>query len=175
MSAQKAAKVYAQAILKTALEDWLAGLQQVQRALHRQPDLLPKLDDPGTSPSAKEALLGQVLPRNARPEVRNFVRLLVRENDLKLLDDILVELEGVLEEVGAAVRTAEVTTAVPLSPEDRAALEAQLVKRFGNNLVFEYTVDPSVIGGVRVRVGDRVIDGTVAGRLNAMRERLMGG
>ncbi|MDQ7028962.1 MAG: ATP synthase F1 subunit delta [Ardenticatenia bacterium] len=175
MSAQKEAKLYAQAVLKTALEEWLAGLQHVQRALHQQPDLLPRLDDPGTSPAAKESLLAHILPREARPEVHNFVRLLVREHDLKFLDDVLAELEGVLEGAGAALRTAEITTAVPLSAEDRAALEAELVKQFGDSLLFEYTVDPSVIGGVRVRVGDRVIDGTIAGRFNAMRERLLGG
>jgi F-type H+-transporting ATPase subunit delta len=65
-----------------------------------------------------------------------------------------------------------VTSAVPLTEAERAALRAKLVDRFGTELEFQFEVDPELIGGVRLRVGDQVIDGSVAGRLAALRDRL---
>nr|WP_290668158.1 ATP synthase F1 subunit delta [Ardenticatena sp.] len=174
MSAQKTAKIYAQAILQTALEDWLTGIQKVRRLLEENPELLTELEDAGKPPAEREKRLAGVLPKDLKPEVANFVRLLVRNNDLNLLDAIVATLDEILEQTGAHVRTAEITTAVELSPEEKAKLEEKLTAQYGEGLIFEYKVDPAVLGGVRVRIGDHLIDATVAGRLNALRERLVG-
>lgn len=174
MSDRGTVNTYAQAILNTALEEWVATLRSVERNLDRNPDVVPALDDPNTAASVKEEKLKQVLPSDVPQEVNNFLRLLVRQSDVHLLEDIVIELQDILEEAGAIVRTAQVTTAVELAPEEREKLERRLMREHGDTLVFEYKVDPSVIGGVRVRIGDHLIDGTVAGRLSALRERLVG-
>lgn len=154
---------YARAILKEALSSWLENLRVAQRALHN-----------GAAPEAlaDPAKLALVLPANVRPEVRRFVQLLVREDDLDQLPAIIHELESLYAEGGKAL-TAVVTSAVEMTPEERDTLETKLRQRFGQDLLFEYEVDASLLGGVRVQVGDLVIDGSVAGRLGAMRKHIV--
>ena len=67
---------------------------------------------------------------------------------------------------------ARVVSAVPLTGAEKETLQTKLAERFGPDLEFEFAVDPSLIGGIHLRVGDQVIDGTVAGKLAAMREHL---
>ena len=67
-------------------------------------------------------------------------------------------------------RTAAVESSVELSPEERRNIEAQLASRYGRGLTISYQVDPSLIGGVRIKVGSDVYDGSVAGRLHALQE-----
>ena len=67
---------------------------------------------------------------------------------------------------------AEVTVAVPLTAEQADRLRAALSRQVGREVGLQVNVDPAVIGGVRVRLGDEVIEGTVAGRLAAAERQL---
>jgi F0F1-type ATP synthase delta subunit len=66
----------------------------------------------------------------------------------------------------------QLTTAVPLTTAEEDTLRANLAKRFGSDLEFEFKVDAALIGGVHLRVGDQVIDGSVAGKLASLRDSL---
>lgn len=70
--------------------------------------------------------------------------------------------------------SADVTSAVPLTDAERNVLELRLRARFGDGLPISYRVDPAILGGLAVRVGDRYIDGSVAARLGQLRQRLTG-
>jgi ATP synthase F1 delta subunit len=65
-----------------------------------------------------------------------------------------------------------VTSAVPLTSAEEDALRAKLLDRFGPDLEFQFDVDTSLIGGIYLRVGDQVVDGSIAGKLAALRDRL---
>jgi F-type H+-transporting ATPase subunit delta len=65
-----------------------------------------------------------------------------------------------------------VTVARPLDDEQKARLQAVLSEKLSRQLTLQVLVDPTVLGGARVRVGDEVIEGTVAGRLTAARQQL---
>jgi ATP synthase F1 delta subunit len=67
---------------------------------------------------------------------------------------------------------AEIVSAAALSEPEQEQLRRQLSEQFGEGLVFSFRVDPSLLGGLRVRVGDRLIDTSIASRLNALRESL---
>ena len=69
---------------------------------------------------------------------------------------------------------ATVTSAVPLTDDQLARLEQSLGVTAGRRIRFDSIVDPSVLGGVRVQIGDDVIDGSVASRLNDLRQKLAG-
>jgi ATP synthase F1 delta subunit len=70
------------------------------------------------------------------------------------------------------VRVARVISAVPLTEEEKQQVQERLIKRFGGDLEFDFRVDPQILGGLIVKVGDEVIDGSLAGKLAAMRAQL---
>jgi F0F1-type ATP synthase delta subunit len=66
----------------------------------------------------------------------------------------------------------EVTTAVPMEADQRRVLEQKLTAQYGGNLAYTYHVDNTILGGMIVRVGDKLIDGSVASRLAALKQTL---
>jgi ATP synthase F1 delta subunit len=67
---------------------------------------------------------------------------------------------------------AEITSAVELSADEQEQIRRSLAKQYGEGLVFAFEVDPSLLGGLRVRVGDRLMDNSVASRLSKLRESI---
>jgi F-type H+-transporting ATPase subunit delta len=72
------------------------------------------------------------------------------------------------------VETARVTTAVPLGPSERELIGVRLSARTGKRVRLEESVDPSILGGVLVQIGDQIIDDSVRGRLEQLRRTLAG-
>ena len=167
----KAAKAerYAQAAFQALIERWQAAFAEVTEALGNDQELYSQLMD-GSRPFAeRESALEKVMPPNAPPEFVNLLKLLVQEGDL----DLLPELPGALSSVATSQRQpvrAEVTSAVELTDGEKDSLRKALAQQFGRELVFSFRVDPSLMGGLRVRVGDRLIDTSVASRLASLRE-----
>jgi F-type H+-transporting ATPase subunit delta len=111
--------------------------------------------------------LGRQLKSSAEGLVREVAGKLDLEGVKRSLSDI--------EEADRRGRVeADVTSAVPLTDAERSKLEDRLHSRFGGDLQIRYRVEPSIIGGMIVRVGDRYIDGSVASRLGQLREALAG-
>jgi F-type H+-transporting ATPase subunit delta len=76
------------------------------------------------------------------------------------------------QQAQAAGTVARVRSAVPLTKEERAVLKERLRKRFGQEFLLQLEVDPALIGGVVVGVRDQIIDGSVASKLDALKEHL---
>lgn len=74
------------------------------------------------------------------------------------------------EEISGA--HAEVVSALPLTPEEQETVKRDILSRMGNQATVAFRVDPSILGGLVVRVGDKVLDGSMAGRLETMRQGL---
>jgi F0F1-type ATP synthase delta subunit len=102
---------------------------------------------------------------------RDLVRQAAEKVDLKGVKEAL----EAIEHSGAAERLeAEVTSVVPLTDGERAALEGRLRARYGSGLPIHYRLDPAILGGLVVRVGDRMVDGSLATRLNQLRQNIAG-
>lgn len=78
----------------------------------------------------------------------------------------------VVEGKNLAGGSAEVTSALPLTPEEKEAIKEDVLSRIGGHATVTFRVDPSILGGLVVRVGDKVLDGSVAGQLEHMRQSL---
>jgi F-type H+-transporting ATPase subunit delta len=162
-------QTYAQAIFEQATLSWLLPLKEFAKCI--EPADMEALDRPGTPFSKKQEILARAMPSNATNEVRNFLSLIASRSEMYLLPNIIQALERMAQH-GPLRAIATVTSAIALTDAEKKALEDKMRRRFGQDLAFVYEVDPSILGGVVVRIGDKVIDGSVSGRLAALREKL---
>jgi F-type H+-transporting ATPase subunit delta len=163
---------YAHGLYKAATESWLAQLGRVSDGLKANPALRLALDDPATEFTDKVARLAILLPADTDREVRSFLSLLISRNEIKLLDRIIDEFERQVKG-GVAPLVAEITAAVALTAEERATLEQRIRAGYGPDVQFKYTVNPEILGGLIIRVGDKILDGSVATRLSRLREQIV--
>lgn len=101
------------------------------------------------------------------------VRELSAAHDPTLQREVLKSLDGMLK-MGTQ-NVAIVTSAIELTSAEKTAVEQKLRAKFNASLTFDYQVNVALLGGVLVKVGDKIIDGSLASKLNAMRETLLGG
>jgi F-type H+-transporting ATPase subunit delta len=156
-----------------ALDDVEDELFRFSRIVSSSAELRAALTDRAASASAKAELLRSLLGGRAHPAtVRLVTRLVTRPRGRSL--------EGGLEALSklAAERrdrmVAVVISAVPLSDRHKERLGAALSKLYGRQMHLNLDVDPEVLGGISVRVGDEVVNGTIADRLDEVTRRMAG-
>lgn len=170
------ARRYATAIFELAqeeggLDEWVARVESVRQVL-TDPGLAALLDNPTVSPrrrlDALDAVGAGVL--GGEPGL-NLARLLVEARRASLIDEIAGELAHLVDASAGRVR-ALVTTAIELSAPEAERLQKDLSARLGQEVRLEVRVDPAIIGGLVLQVGDRVTDASVASRLRQLRRAL---
>jgi F-type H+-transporting ATPase subunit delta len=158
---------YAQAVFSLALERWLASLKTVQDRLVDDPALAGRLADDGRTFGERQKEMDALMPANTEQIFRKFLYTLLENGDISLLGEVLAELER-MSSGGAHVQTARVTTAIVLSDKQKEEFRQKLRQKYDDNLEFVFSINPAIIGGVIVQVGDKVMDGSVSARLQAM-------
>ena len=169
------ARPYAEAAFRMAREHnafpaWSQTLGLVS-GVAADPQMAAALDNPQLTAADKEALLLKVCGERIDPLGRNFVRVLVEADRIAVLPQITTMFEA-LKDAAEGVAKARIETAFPLSDAELADITAALEKHFGKRIEATVTVDPELIGGARITVGDTVIDGSVQAKLEAMATRL---
>jgi F-type H+-transporting ATPase subunit delta len=117
-----------------------------------------------------EKILGKVV---ARP-VLNLIGLMIRRGRVDELPRVAAEFRR-LDNARQGITIATATSAAPLAKDEIKALTQRMEKFTGGRVELEVQVDPSLLGGLVVRVGDRLIDGSVRGRLERLRNQLVSG
>lgn len=115
------------------------------------------------------------LPEDAPREVRNLILALGRDGNLDRLPTVVTAFEQMTRRGGARPLTAEVTSAVELSPQQRERITDQLKARYGPDLELRFNVDESLIGGLIIRIGDQVLDTSLRTRMAAIQRNMMTG
>jgi F-type H+-transporting ATPase subunit delta len=134
------------------------------------PALRQALDDRNAPVSVRQQLVDDLLDAKAEPLTVQLARRAVASasRSFELTIEEYLRLAAATRQRQVAV----VTVARPLDDEQKARLQAVLSEKLSRQLTLQVLVDPTVLGGARVRVGDEVIEGTVAGRLTAARQQL---
>ncbi len=176
MKREAAARRYAQAAFTIALEQdhlegWAEDLRYIE-ALAAQPEVLGLLESSRVRPEQKERLLQAGLA-GVGPLALNLARILVNKGRLALAAQIREEFDRLVDE-HRGIAHARVVTAVSLSDDEKLAVERRLSQITGKQVVVEAEVDPSVIGGLVARIGDRLIDGSTRTQLLDLRRKLSG-
>lgn len=165
------ARPYAEAVFQLAdskgtLAQWSAMLSRAA-AIAADPDMLRTMGDPAVSADQLYGLFASLVGEVMFAESQNLVRVLIENRRLALLPEIRGIYEKLKDEREGVVE-AQIGTAFALEGEALAALVADLEKRFKRRIQPIVRIEPELIGGVRVQVGDEVIDGSVRGKLAAM-------
>ncbi|HEY0778879.1 MAG TPA: ATP synthase F1 subunit delta [Gemmatirosa sp.] len=168
---------YAETLLALArragdVAGWGRMAQEVVDATNADPRLRLFLESPRIAAEHKTEMLARALQdRYPRMFVRFFQTLVVKGRQ-RLLGEIVAEYQALVDEAQGRVH-ARVTLATAPSEADEAALAVSLSRVLGKQVVPHVSVDPAILGGVIVRVGDSVMDGSVRRRLATLRRSLL--
>jgi F-type H+-transporting ATPase subunit delta len=165
------ARPYAEAAFKLAREnDNVAGWSDMLGlvdAVVRDERVASRIGDPSVDDRALEGLILGILGDRLDGQGRNFVQVLIQNHRLELVPYIVALYEELRREYEGVVE-ARLISALPITDEQVRPLLAALEKKYGRKVNAQVEVDPQLIGGARIIVGDKVIDATVRGRLDAM-------
>jgi F-type H+-transporting ATPase subunit delta len=171
---------YATALLDIAKSqnsiDWISSdVDSILALLSESPDLKQLITSPLVSVDAQKSVMGRILGDQANPVFKNFIMVLIDRRRIVLLEGICKEFQAKLRELNQAV-LAEVTSAAPLSDAQRQSIFEKVTAMTGARHVdLEAKVDPTLIGGVIIKVGSQVIDASLQGQLRQIGLRLAKG
>lgn len=168
---------YAEAAFEVALRDgtvetWRRELEVASGTL-ASAELADVLANPATPLDQRVDAADRIFAGLSR-QVRNLVLLLVRRGRIEQLPRVAAEFARLDDRRNGLVH-ATATSAAPLGPDEIRSVTARLEALTGGRVVLETAVDPDLLGGIVVRVGDRLIDGSVRGRLERLRNQLASG
>lgn len=172
------ARRYAEAAFEIAerdgsVEKWLTQLGIVASAVSDS-DVVYRLEDPHVPLEARVDALHKVLGPEMLPQLGNLIRLVMRRRRVEVLPQIAREFRRLYNRQAGIVE-ARAVSALELNDSERAALQSRLETMTGKKVELETSVDPSILGGIQVRIGDTLYDGSVRGRLERLRSKLAAG
>ncbi len=149
-----------------------SDLHTINQTIESNPDLNHALSHPSYSATQKRALLKEIFMGQVQELTLRLLDLLVNRRRLELLPSIETAYTKLLNEKRNTA-TAQLISSEELSESNLADIKARLNEYLGKNLSLETVVDPSLIAGFVLRIGDQVIDGSLKGRLNNIEKVLL--
>jgi F-type H+-transporting ATPase subunit delta len=121
---------------------------------------------------AKHAVIEKIVERlGASKIIRNFLFVLADNRRTQLIPEVIAAFHQVIRQ-RQGVAEAEVSSAIELSAAQKKEMGATLARLTGKKIETKYALDPALLGGAVVRIGDTIYDGSLRSRLNEMRARL---
>lgn len=144
----------------------------ITRTLHTLRDAAERLGG-ASNGEAVEQRINAVLPADAPRELRNVLLALANDGQLTLLPHVARAFERYAEAASQEELEGDVTSAVELDEAQRAKITEELRARYGAALDLRFQVDPSLIGGLIIRIGDQVLDNSLRARLSAIQRNML--
>jgi len=168
---------YARAVFEIALEKkeldrWQSDLSKMA-SLVKDADIMQMLENPKIKFEDKARLLSESLT-DINPLALNLLYLLITRGGLGILGGITSEYQRLFDSY-RGIEQAEVITAVPLMDKEKQTLERQLEAVVGKDVALKPEVDPSLLGGIVVKIGGKLLDGSTRSRLSDLKRELVGG
>lgn len=175
----RVARRYALALLIAAkggemLEVIARDLDRVGEVIEVSPEFRLLLRNPVVTPRKKTAVLEELFERGLGKETMTFLRLLVQKGREEHLPEVIEQFRVLLDDMRGIVAV-EVTSAVALSRDQERRLQKELEQYTGKQVRMDPKLDNSIRGGIVARIGDTVIDGSIAHQLDLLREHMAEG
>lgn len=176
--AKLVSKTYGEALFETAMEnqrgeEFLEEIQKILQVLEENPQFDKLMNHPGISKQEKVCVIEKVFQGRVSDELTGFLKVVVDKERYKELPSIFQYFIDRVKEV-SGVGVAHITTAVELSDEQKAATLARLLEITSyQRIESDFQVDASLIGGMVIRIGDRVVDSSIRTKLNDLTKQLL--
>jgi F-type H+-transporting ATPase subunit delta len=169
---------YARALVDVILEQKIDGdtarqqLKAIAAAVHESAELRKVWESPAISPEQKRAVLDAITQQiGVLKPIRNFIAVLIDHRRIAMLDDMVRQFEVELD-AQLGFTEAQISSARPLAANEKRELEGRVERLTGKKVRAHYLSQPELLGGVLVRVGSTIYDGSVRGQLEKMRQEL---
>jgi F-type H+-transporting ATPase subunit delta len=174
MAVTTSIKRYSQAVFEIALEsnklkEWQSNLAKIAKLVEVD-EFVGLAGNPKVPFDMKTKLVQEILGKT-NPMVLNLVYLLISKGKLKTANLISEEYDRLLNE-HYGIKSAEVTTAIPLDNVEKEKLSQNLETLIGKKVSMQVQVDPDILGGFIARIDDSLIDGSIRNRLELLKKRL---
>ncbi len=146
-------------------------LMAVRNAMESRPKLLNLLQSPLITRDEKRSLIEGILGPQSSGLSKQFLNLLVDKNRTDLFPFIVDRLQGVIRKK-QGIQEATVVTARELHSSIIQLLEKALEKSTGKKMIIQSEVDPAILGGIQIRMGNQMIDGSIRSKLNTLETQL---
>lgn len=171
------ARNYAETLLELArragdLRGWGQAVDDVADAMQNDRTLRLFLESPRVSAAQKNKILGRAFEGQLPSLLVRYLQALVSHRRQMLLPEIAREYHDLVDQVEGRLH-ASVTVAQEPADRERRSIAKELSRAFGKEVVPHFTVNPAILGGLVVRVGDTVLDGSVRRRLATLRMRML--
>ncbi|MEN2767298.1 F0F1 ATP synthase subunit delta [Ornithinibacillus xuwenensis] len=176
MSEAVVAKRYADALFqlgieKSLLNQFVEELTVVKQVLQENSELNAFLLHPRVTNDNKKQFLGEVF-KGVSIDVLNTLKLLVERHRTDIASEIIDQFIELVNDAGG-VAQGKVYSVRKLSDAEKAELENSFAKRLNKNMIkLENVVDPSIVGGVKIRMGNTIYDGTISGKLRRIEQNI---
>lgn len=162
--------IYSLAAEENCLDEVLEGLELAVRVFREDPGYLTLVQNPALPKEERLELLDEAF-EGTHSYVRNLLKLLCERSALNLTAGCFDQMKSLVY-AKRGILPVEVISAVPLTEEQQKALQDKLAAKTGKTILLQSKLDPGVLGGIKLRYEGRELDGTAAGRLDALRHIL---
>lgn len=175
--AELVAKRYAVAFYELAIEEnmldtWYGELNAIVESFYGEKDFMTILNSPRLNRQEKKNLVDKVLEGKASGAVDNLLKLLIDRDRFRILDEVFEELEKLYLNEKNIVH-AEVYSVMNLGEARLEELKKILEVKLEKHIVIENKIDASLIGGIMLKIGDKIIDGSIKRRLELLKDDLL--
>jgi F-type H+-transporting ATPase subunit delta len=174
--AKLVSRTYSSALFEVAVEmdkidQILAEYEFVANSLDEYPDFESILTSPKVSDVDKKKIIDETYGSNISPELSNFFKLLVDKKRSSIIKEAFGDFKILVNNHKGLV-VAKVESVIPLESKDIEALEAKLNELTGQTVTVNNVINPDIMGGLVVKVGDKIIDGSVKRKLDGLKHDL---
>lgn len=154
------------------VEEYIQELKEIVNLIKNNEELLSVVKHPEITTSQKKRVFKSIFKGKIDEYILGFLLILIEKDRILYIEEKLNEMEKIhLERQNILV--AHIKSVIPLNEEEKMSLEEKLKRKYNKNILLKEEIDKSLIGGVYIRVGDDVIDGTIKSKFEEIRKRIV--